>query len=314
MFAPSEIKHSFFRLSIICAGLILLWPGFARATENGTTPYPIGLNTVMPGVYPHPGHTQFSEYTSFYEANEMDNANGKSTGSEFKVRVFANAPFLNRTWGLKLFGGNYNTSIAVPVLYQQLHVAPGKFEKFAIGNVDFSPFAVVYHKGMAHFYYSLDAFTPGTAYSANDVLNIGTHYLSVGPVFAITLLPDHGKTEISTRTTYLFNGPDKDTHYHSGQEYYTEYNVDRSLSKKVAIGVNGAILKQTTDDKYEDAVYDNGHRARDFTIGPQVRFPIGHYGGFALRYSRDTFVQNWPRGNQFWFQISVPFSGLSRKE
>jgi hypothetical protein len=289
-------------------------PSFARATENGITPYPIGLNTVMPGMYPHPRQTWFSEYTSFYEANETDNSKGKSASPEFRVRAFANAPFLNHTWGIKLFGGNYNTSIAVPVIYEQLHVVPGKFEKFAIGNVDFSPFAVVYHRGIAHFYYSLDAFTPGTGYSKNDVLNIGTHYLSVGPVFAITLLPNKGQTEISTRTTYLFNGPDKDTHYHSGNEYYTEFNVDRSISKKVAFGVNGSILKQTTDDKYNNAIYEDGHRARNLTIGPQVRFPVGHHGGVAFRYSRDTLVQNWSRGNQFWFQVSVPFSGLSRKE
>jgi hypothetical protein len=78
----------------------------------------------------------------------------------------------------------------------------------------------------------------------------------------------NGKTEISTRTTYLFNGPDKNAKYHSGQEYYTEFNAARSISNKVALGINGSILKQLTDDKFENAVYENGYRARDFSVGP----------------------------------------------
>jgi len=41
-------------------------------------------------------------------------------------------------------------------------------------------------------------------------------------------------------------------------------------------------------------------------VGPQLRFPLGKHGGLAVKYYRDTLVQNKPRGNAFWFQLSVP--------
>jgi hypothetical protein len=296
----------------LCLTVVILSSRLANATENGATAFPVGVETVMTGMYPHPGQTMFYEYTAFYEANEIDNSQGKSAAPEFKLRVFATAIKINHTWDLKLLGGHFNTNIAIPVLYEQLHVVPGKFEKYAIQNVDWVPLGVVYSKGIAHWYYEVDIFTPGTAYSENDVLNIGTHYFSAGPVGGFTLLPNKGKTEISSRTTYLFNGPDKDTHYHSGNEYFSEFNVDQSVTKKMALGLNGAIYQQTTDDKQNDAVFQNGYRGRDLQIGPQARFTLGHHGGFAFKYYRDTLVQNRPRGNSFWFQIAVPFPGLSK--
>jgi hypothetical protein len=306
-------RHTTIRGFALCIVMWITLVGIASATENGATSFPVGVETVMTGMYPHPGQTMFYEYTAFVQANEIDNAQGKSADPEFKLRVFATAIKFSHTWNYKFLGGNINSNIAIPAIYQQLHVVPGKFTKYAIGNVDIVPLAVVNHKEMVHWYYEVDAFMPGTAYSKNDVLNIGQHNLAIGPVFGFTMLPHHGKTEISARNTYLFNGPDKATHYHSGNEYFTEFNVAQSITKKAALGLNGYIYKQTTDDKKDMAVYDNGYRGRDLAIGPQLRFSLGHHGGFAFKYYRDTLVQNRARGNAFWFQIAVPFSGLSKK-
>jgi hypothetical protein len=218
---------------------------------------------------------------------------------------------VSHTWDFKLFGGNFNTNIAIPIIFQELHVPPGKFTKYAIGNVDLVPFGVNYHKGIAHWYYEADVFFPGTAYSQKDVLNIGQHNLAIGPVVGFTLLPHKGQTEISSRTTFLVNGPDNDTKYHSGNEFFSEFNVDQEITKKVALGVNGAFYQQVTDDHFNGAIFGDGYRGRDLQIGPQVRVNIPH-GGFAFKYYRDTLVENKPRGNAFWFQIAVPFAGLSK--
>lgn len=278
----------------------------ARATENGASVFPVGVETVMTGMYPHPGTPMFYEYTAFYEANQSVNGQGKSAAPEFKLRVFATAIKISDTWKYRFLGGNLNSNIAIPVIYEQLHVTPGKFEKYGIGNVDLVPVALVYHREVAHWYCEADAFMPGTAYSPTDVLNIGQHNLALGPVCGITLLPNHGKTEISARNTYLFNGPDRDAHFHGGNEYFTEFNVARSLNKEAALGLNGYIYQQTTDDKQNLAVYNDGNRGRDFAIGPQLRINLPH-GGMAFKYERDTLVENKPKGNAFWFQIAVPF-------
>lgn len=306
-------RPQIFRSLTLGAALAMTFLGTARATENGASVFPVGVETVMTGMYPHPGTTMFYEYTCNYDANEMDNSKGVSAAPEFKLRVFATAIKISHTWNYKFLGGSFNTNVAIPEIYQQLHVEPGKFEKYAIGNVDFVPAGLVYHKGIAHWLYEADIFAPGTGYSKNDVLNIGQHNMAIGPVFGLTLLPNHGKTEISTRNSYWFNGPDKDTQFHSGNEYFNEFNVAQGIGRKVALGFNGYIYQQTTGDKQYDVAYNGGNKGRDFAVGPQLRVNLPH-GGFAFKYERDTLVQNKPRGNAFWFQIAVPFPGLSRGE
>jgi len=70
-------------------------------------------------------------------------------------------------------------------------------------------------------------------------------------------------------------------------------------------GFNGYFYQQTTNDDLKGVVFQDGFRGRDLAVGPQLRFPLGKHGGFAFKYYRDTLVQNKPRGNAFWFQLSV---------
>jgi hypothetical protein len=310
----SILRRSFLLALASCLAVVILAPGAARATELGASVFPVGVETVLTGLQPHPGKAMFYEYTCVYAANETDGPNGEKIPVEFKLRVLATAIKISRTWNVKLLGGHFNTNIAIPVLYQQLHVTPGTFSKYAIANVDVVPFGVNYSKGIAHWFYEADFFMPGTAYSKTDILNIGQHNFAGGPVAGITLLPNKGKTEISARNSYLINGYDKDTHYHSGNEFFTEFTVDQAVTHKMALGINGSIYQQVTDDHIKGAlVQGTGNRGRDLQIGPQARFELGKHGGFAFKYYRDTLVENKPRGNAFWFQIAVPFPNLSRK-
>ncbi len=191
----------------------------ANATENGGSVYPVGVETVMTGMQPRPGQTAIYEYTCFYTANEFADSKGKSSIPEFKLRVFANAFKITHNWGIHFLGGTVESQIGVPFIYEQLHVAPGKFSKFGLTNVNVIPFSVTYAKGTLHWYYEADMFSPGGGYAASDVLNIGQHNLAIAPVAGFTYLPWQGKVETSSRFMYIFNGSDKDTQYHSGNEF-----------------------------------------------------------------------------------------------
>ena len=174
-----------------CLTGVILTPGAARATENGACVFPVGVETVMTGVQPHPGKAMFYEYTTVYAANETDGPKGLKAPLEFRLRVFATAIKISRTWNFNMLGGHFNTNIAIPVVYQQLHVPLGRFTKYAIGNVGVVPFGVNYSKGIAHWYYEADVFMPGTAYSRNDVLNMGRRNLAMGP----EIVRNHASTE-----------------------------------------------------------------------------------------------------------------------
>ncbi|MFY9855921.1 MAG: hypothetical protein WAK26_18790, partial [Terracidiphilus sp.] len=80
-----------------CLTAVILTPGSARATENGACVFPVGVETVMTGLQPHPGKAMFYEYTAVYEANETDGPNGQKIPIEFKLRVFATAIKISRT-------------------------------------------------------------------------------------------------------------------------------------------------------------------------------------------------------------------------
>ncbi len=302
----------FWREALLCVAVVAAMFTGASGTENGGGVYPAGVETVMTGIQPHPGETQIYEYTLFYAANRFDDSKGKSSVPEFKLRAFANAFKITHNWGIRFLGGNIESQIGVPFVYEQLHVGPGKFTRMDVDNVNMIPFNLNYSKGNLHWYYEEDIFSPGGGYSKSAVLNVGQHNLATAPVAGFTYLPKKGKAEISSRFAYVFNGYDKETHYHSGNQFLWEYNTDYKISKKMAAGFNGYFLQQTTNDYLNGSVFQGGFRGRDLALGPQLRFPLRKHGGFAMKYYRDTLTQNQPRGNAFWFQITVPLAQSTR--
>lgn len=298
--------------SILLISFIAISSIDARATENGVSGYPVGIETVLTGTHTPPGQTSVQEFTSFYTANEFDDAHGKSLPMIFKVRVFVAAFKVNHNWGWHLLGGTIESELAAPLIYEQLHVTPGKFSKVALGNASIVPACVAYNHKDIHWYYEADLGTKGATYSEADILNIGQHNLAISPAAGVTYLPNKGATELSTRINYVFNGPNKSTGYHSGNELIWEYNADEGFAhRRLNVGINGAYYQQTTGDTLHGISYQGGFKGRDLLIGPQLRFPLGHYGGFTFKYYRDTLVQNKSRGNSLWFEISVPL-GLSK--
>lgn len=248
------------------------------------------------------------EFTCFYTADQMDNSLGKSALPEFKVRVLANAFKVVHNWNVHVLGGTLNSNIAVPLIYQDLHIPPGKFGKFSIGNVDIGVFQVGYHHGMLHWYYEGDIWLPGAAYSKTDTLNVGQHNYAAGPVAGFTYMPHHGIWELSSKLLYIVNFHDANTRYRSGNEFNWEYDAMREVSRKFALGANGYWYKQTTNDLQNGLIVGDGNRGRDLAIGPEVRVHLGEHGGFALKFLHDTLVENKPRGNAYWFQMGIPIS------
>jgi len=282
----------------------------AGATENGASVYPVGVETVMPGMTPPPRGTMLFEFTTFYEASELDNSQGRSETPEFKVRVVANAFKLEQNWNLRLLGGWLNSNIAVPELYQQLHVAPGRFTGSGLGNVDIGVFQLGYQAGAWHWFYEGDVFLPGGSYTPGAVLNVGQHNDAAAPVGGVTFLPHEGRTELSSKLLYIVNFHDPATAYRSGNELVWEYDGMQEVSRGIALGANGYFYQQTTDDLEKGLRVGDGNRGRDLAVGPEVRIAIPGHGAIAMKYERDTLVENKPRGNAFWFQMGIPMHWL----
>lgn len=290
------------------AAAILALLTFAHATEHGGSVYPVGVETVLTGLQPPPGETRIYEYTCFYTANQFANSQGANVAQNFHLRVFANAIKITHNWGVHFLGGTIESQVGVPFVYEQVRDSSATSSAFGLTNVNIIPVSVTYHRRAVHWYYEADMFTLGAGYSTTHKVNIGQHNLAIAPTAGVTYLPHAGKFEVGSRFMYIFNGYDGATHYHSGNEFTWEYNFNYEFSKKIAAGPNGFFYRQTTGDAQNGTIFQNGFRGRDLALGPQLRLPLGKRGALAVKYYRDTLVENKPRGNAFWFQFSVPLA------
>jgi hypothetical protein len=59
------------------------------ASDGGGSVYPVGAETVVPGLMPPPGKTIPEEFDNFYQANGVMDASGHSVVPGFHLRVGA---------------------------------------------------------------------------------------------------------------------------------------------------------------------------------------------------------------------------------
>ncbi len=285
----------------------------ARATENDGSVYPVGAETVLQGLMPPPHVTGGATFSLLYTANQLSDANGNPVPMDFKARVLANAVKVEHNWGIPVLGGMLESTIAVPVIYEQLRTGAtpalsDKNTQFGLSNCLLVPIGVAYRKGNWHGFYQVDFYPPGAPYSKTAPINIGEHNFALSPVGAFTYLSNKEKWEASSKVDYIVNFKDGATNYRSGNELTWEYTAMRAISKKAAIGFNGYLYKQTTDDQSNGLAVPGGNRGRDLAVGPQLRVFMTKHTAFAVKYFRDTLVENKPSGNGIWFETGFPIS------
>jgi len=276
--------------------------GVAFATEGGASVYPEGAETIMPGKYPGPGGTLLLEFTDFFDANELAGPTGRALVPGFHLRVGAVAGKVVHNWGVHVLGGTLVSAGALPWLDVHLNAPFGGMNKQGFGNGDVET-AVLYRKGAVSAWYGFELYPPGFAYRKGDLVNIGQHNIATAPSGAITYMPDHGRTELSSKIQYITNYNDSATNYRSGSEFLCEYDGMRNVTKRLAIGGNGYYYKQMTDD--QQGGLSIGNRARNFAFGPEIRYHFDRYA-LILKWEKDFLTENRPVGNSLWFQFGMP--------
>jgi hypothetical protein len=278
-----------------------------RATENSGSVYPIGAETVMPGLTPAAGQTMFAEFSTTYQANGFLDGQGHSSVPGFKLSVYAFAPKISHNWGVHLLGGDLVSWAAFPFANATMQTPAGRYSTTGISNPILGVADIAYNRANWHWWYGLDVETPAPVFHKGGPINIGQHNFATAPSGAFTYLPYHGRTEISSRLQYIINYTDSATHYHSGNEFLWEYVAMQNLTKKLAVGANGYFYQQTTADRLLGEIYAGGNQGRDLAIGPEVHYQLGPLILIA-KYFRDTLVENRPSGNAFWIEFAVPLT------
>jgi len=279
-----------------------------EATENGLTSYPVGVNTVLNGVLPPPGETEFFNYTLYYNAGKFAGPHGESLVPGFHLNMFADAPRVVHTWGTTFGPFTVSSGAIVPLVHLGLDTPGGSGNRTGLGDIILEPWLIDYANPSRSFFAFLatNVAVPSGSYSANRVANTGRNVFALIPHISTTWFPTPA-VEISTTTLVEISSPNSETRYHSGAIASLEYVVGYSLDSKVQLGLQGYLLKQFTDDKINGTpVGADGFRGKAVAIGPQVRYMWSQTAGIVFKYQREFDVRNRPQGNKFWMELCLP--------
>ncbi|NIE62635.1 transporter [Burkholderia sp. Ax-1719] len=296
-------------LRLLGAGLIASAITFpVHATENGQVSYPFGVNTVLNGMLPPPGSTQYFNYSLYYSSSKFAGSDGGSAVPGFHLSVVAQTPRVVHTWAETLGPFTLSSSTIVPLLYTRLSTPGGTGNRASPGDMILEPLMLGYaNQSKTLFAFFSPSFAvPSGAYSVNRIANTGLNTYAFLPYASVTWFP-HPDWEISTTTLLEMNSPNHATHYHSGAVAMFDYLLGYSVSQRWQLGVQGTFLKQFTDDTQNGVrVGADGFRAQTVALGPQLRYMWGPASGVVVKYQREFAVRNRPQGDKLWVQFSFP--------
>ena len=282
----------------------------ALATENGLTEYPIGVNTVWPGLLPRPGDTYFFDYTQYYDAQALAGPNGENAAPGFHADIGVTALRLLHTWKLPVGPFTVTSGIVTPILSSDLHVAGLSGNAFGLLDLTLQPVYLGY-VNPAHTlftYFGIDIFLPTGDYDARSLVNLGNNYYTYSPNGAVTWFASR-RFQLSLEVQAEAHTLNETTRYQSGDtinfDGSAEY-VPFPTMPKVHLGIQGFYFQQLTDDSLRGARYLDGYRGRAFAIGPQVRYDYWEGGAIALKWQHEFDVENRTRGDRIWLEFAVP--------
>lgn len=285
----------------------------ALATENGNQEYPIGVNTVLPGVEPPPGATEYYDYVNFYDAGSSVDGNGNKAAPGFHVNVFANAFRVLHSWDLRLGQFWFTSGAVAPLVNLNIRVAGMAQSDGTFGDIDLQVLYLNWkNKTETVFTFGgLDIYVPTGHYRPTDLANVGLNYTTYMPNGAVTWFASK-RLQISLDVSYMIPSQNLATHYKSGQavdfDWAADYSPIRRLPK-LFFGLQGYAYQQVTGDYVDDQLFQGGNEGRTIAIGPQIRYDLFH-GGVALKYQHEFAVENRPKADKVWFQFALPVEFL----
>ncbi|MCY0853610.1 SphA family protein [Cupriavidus sp. D39] len=283
-------------------------PGVALSTENGQQHYPIGLDTVLNGIVPALGETQYYQYTVFYSASKFAGSSGQSAVPNFQANTFATAPRVLHTWGKTLGPFTVTSGFALTIVHPQTRLPSGSDNRWGLSSLTVHAANIGYSNPEKTFFglLALDFQLPIGSYDPKRMVNTSSNTYAFLPGFKFTLFPIPG-AEVSGTFIYEISSRNNATGYHSGDVAVVDWMVGYSVFPNLQLGVQGYMLQQVTDDsKNGTALPGDGFRGRAYAIGPQVRFNFTKRSGIVLKWQHEFEVHNRPKGDRIWLEFTLP--------
>ncbi len=297
-------KFNHTKLLIASAALLAYLPSYA--TEGGGSTYPSGVENFLVGAVPPPG-VYVLAYGNAYSSSQLKDNNGNTIPVPgFKVKAAVVSPRVVWSTPHQLLGGNLAFHAIFPLIDLKVQAAGASQNKTGLGDITLGLFGVAKHYSPSlHSVLALDVVLPTGGYKSTDLANIGRNYLSIQPLYAMSLINPKGLNG-DFKATLNLNRKNNDTKYKSGNEFFLDYSLGWGLGEGWTLGVGGHLRQQLNDDKLNGVtVADN--KARSLSIGPSVKYDNGKGFFITAKYQTESSVRNTTKGDAFWVKASIPF-------
>ena len=246
------------------AALSLLTCASALATEGGGTTAAAGAEGFLAGALPPPG-TYGLVYATHYQASRFNGPDGQSAIPGFKVSANVLVGRLVHMTGTTVLGGQLGVYGVLPLVDLQVDAAGSHDSRTGLGDIEAAPL-LAWHGAQWHTAAALALVLPTGAYDQTRLANPGNHITTLRPVFVASYLGESG-VDLSTKISYSINRENGATHYKSGQYLHADFNAGMRLAPAWQLGLQGYLIRQTTDDQQNGVTVGDGHRSRVFALG-----------------------------------------------
>ena len=288
-------RSPLFRLAVAASAACALTG--AHATEGGGTVVPIGVQTVASGAL-QPAGDYLLTYNTWVRGEQLADATGNDAVPDFRLRVQAHAVrYLHVFDGTTLWGGTPAFEVAAARVNTSVSSRFFGGRDSGLGDTSIGP-SLGWHGQTLQQMVSALVVVPTGSYDKARTVNVGRNYYALQLDYAVTAFTAFG-LEASAMNKIVLNRRNNATGYKSGSELDIDYAVNQHLPYDLFVGVGGYLHRQFTDDTVDGARYDDGHRVRDFTVGPQAGWGTPTHGVYVA-WQHQEGVRNAAKGDLLW--------------
>jgi len=210
----------------------------ANASEGGGNAYPLGAETVNPGILPPKPGLYWQHYTQLNHSGQVNGPDGEPRPvPNFDLRVIGNAERLIYVTNMKLAGGQVVLQTIVPHGDIRFRAGAVRRHAYQLGDISGGAF-LSWHSPKLHGWIGPNIYFPTGGYNRNEPANIGRNVITYSLQGGVTYLPTP-KIELGLKGYAAFTSKNEATQYQSGEEIAIEYLVAYRAKNKIRLGIQG---------------------------------------------------------------------------
>jgi hypothetical protein len=247
-----------------------------------------------------------------YIAGDLRNGNGNKIPGQSRLIVNSTTTQVVFVGQKRLLGGWLAAEVLQPLVDLEARSANGTSSSVrGFGDMTFGPGLQWAPKkvgsGVFVNRFIFDVIFPTGTYSDRRPINIGNHFVTMDPHYAVTY--ERKKIEFSTRVHYLWNSANNNPYegfgirtMQPGQAFHMNFSASYEVRKNIRLGFNGYWLQQTTDHRINDIPVP-GSKERTVGLGPGIQFG-GQGVWLHVNAYLETDVRNRASGAKVILRIS----------